>query len=217
MRISLFGPPGAGKGTQAALLARRRGMVHVSTGEIIRTAIKDGVPLGRKAKSYVNEGRLVPDPIVRTLAEEALTSLGLDNFVLDGYPRTLQQAEWLTLFLEKHDAPLHAVLSLEVPDDVIVQRLSQRRTNKLTGENYHLEYKPPPPDVDPSLIIQRKDDRPDAIRKRLRVYAHQTKPVKEYYEQNGLLVQVDGVGDFEAVYARIVEVLELIRLTENTI
>lgn len=217
MRISLFGPPGAGKGTQAALLARRRGMTHISTGEIIRDAIKKGVPLGRKAKSYVNDGQLVPDPIVRTLAEEALTTLGLDNFVLDGYPRTLQQAEWLTLFLENHDAPLHAVVSLEVSDEVIVERLSKRRTNKLTGENYHMEYKPPPPDVDPSLIVQRKDDRPEAIRERLRVYARQTQPVKAYYEQNGLLVQVDGVGDFEAVYARIVEVLEQIRLTENTI
>lgn len=203
MRLVFLGPPGIGKGTQAALLARRRGLTHTSTGVIIRAAIEAETPLGEEAKSYVREGRLVPDRLVRVLAETAIAEHDYDNFVLDGYPRTIVQAEWLTTFLKEHSTQLDAVIGLEVPTDVIVDRLSKRRVHKETGENYHLDFKPPPPHIDPQLIIQRKDDQPEYIRKRLEVFREETKPVEEYYRRNGLYLEVDGVGEIEEVYARI--------------
>jgi adenylate kinase len=209
MRIALFGPPGAGKGTQAQRLVDRFELTHISTGEIIRAAIKADSPLGQEVKKYVNVGKLVPDAVVWRLAQEAIADAGYDEFILDGYPRTVQQAQWLTEFLEEHDAPLDAFISLVVPDEVIVDRLSKRRTHKETGVNYHLDFNPPPDDVDPDMIIQRPDDRPDAIRERLAVYKNQTQPVEDYYRQRGTLVEVDGVGSFEEVEDRITRVLEV--------
>lgn len=203
MRLVFLGPPGIGKGTQAALLARRRGLTHTSTGVIIRAAIKDDTEIGREAEKYVREGRLVPDRLVREMAEFAIATQNYDNFVLDGYPRTIVQAEWLTEFLLQHDAPLDAIINLDVPTDVIVDRLSKRRVHRVTGENYHLDYKPPPEDVDADLIIQRKDDHPDYVRKRLDVYREETKPVEEYYRQKGTYLEVEGVGEIEEVYRRI--------------
>ena len=207
MRLVFLGPPGIGKGTQAALLATRRGLTHTSTGMIIRSAIEADSPLGLEAESYVREGRLVPDRLVRVLAETAIAEHDYDNFVLDGYPRTIVQAEWLTTFLKEHEIGLDAVIGLEVPTDIIVDRLSKRRVHKETGENFHLDFKPPPPDIDPSLIIQRKDDQPEYIRKRLQVFREETKPVEEYYQKQGLYVDVDGVGEIEEVYGRIEDAL----------
>ena len=207
MRLVFLGPPGIGKGTQAALLATRRGLTHTSTGMIIRSAIEAESPLGMEAESYVREGRLVPDRLVRVLAETAIAEHDYDNFVLDGYPRTIVQAEWLTSFLKEHEIGLDAVIGLEVPTDIIVDRLSKRRVHKETGENFHLDFKPPPPDIDPSLIIQRKDDRPEYIRKRLEVFREETQPVEEYYQKQGLYVDVDGVGEIEEVYGRIEDAL----------
>lgn len=207
MRIVFLGPPGIGKGTQTSLLSKRRGLVHTSTGSIIRDAIEAGTPLGLEASKYVHEGRLVPDRLVRVLAESAIAEHNYDNFVLDGYPRTIVQAQWLTEFLSRHGVSLDAAINLNVPTDVIVDRLSKRRIHKVTGENYHLDFKPPPADIDPSLIIQRKDDRPEYIRKRLEVYRDETHPVEEYYRKMGILRDVDGVGEVEEVYARIEDVL----------
>ncbi len=207
MRLVFLGSPGIGKGTQAALLARRRGLTHTSTGAIIRTAIEAETPLGMEAESYVREGRLVPDRLVRVLAETAIAEQNYDKFVLDGYPRTIVQAEWLTSYLEEHSAGLDAVIGLEVPTDVIVDRLSKRRVHKETGENFHLDFKPPPPAMDPDLIIQRKDDRPEYIRKRLDVFREETQPVEAYYRRKGLYMEVDGVGEIEEVYARIEDTL----------
>lgn len=216
MRIVFLGPPGIGKGTQASLLATRRGLTHVSTGVIVRAAIEAGTKLGSTAREYVQNGRLVPDEIMRELAETAIAEADYDHIVLDGYPRTIVQAEWLTEFLHRHDVPLDTVISLVVPTDVIVNRLSKRRVHKLTGENYHLDFKPPPPDVDPDLIIQRKDDRPEYIRKRLDIYNSETQPVAAYYRQKDLLVEVDGVGAIEEVYARLEDVLPLVPLEKKS-
>jgi adenylate kinase len=208
MRLVIFGPPGAGKGTQAGLLEERRGLVQISTGDILRAAMKNETPVGKKAKEYVESGELVPDEVVRALAENAIADEAYDDFVLDGYPRTQQQAEWLTAFLQEHETPLDAVLSLDVADDVIVQRLSRRRVHRETGETYHLDHNPPPDDVDPELIVQRDDDQPETIRNRLSVYREETEPLEAYYEQRGTLVRVDGAGDIEEVYARLAEVLD---------
>ena len=208
MRIVLFGPPGAGKGTQAELLVERHGLKHISTGTILREAKKAGTPLGQEAKRYMDAGRLVPSGLVRQLAEDAIAANGYDDFVLDGYPRTVEQAEWLTSFLEEHDAPLHAIVSIQVPPETIVDRLSKRRVHRETGENYHLDFKPPPPDVDPGLIYQRPDDQPEAIRRRLEVYVEETQPVEAYYREGSNYYAIDGVGDFEAVQARIENVIQ---------
>ena len=208
MRLVIFGPPGAGKGTQAGLLESRRGLVQIATGDIIRSAIKNETPVGKEAKAYVEAGELVPDKVVRKLAENAIADEDYDDFVLDGYPRTTQQAEWLTEFLTKNDAPLDAVLSLKVPDDVIVNRLSRRRVHEETGETYHLDHDPPPDDLDPSLIVQRDDDKPETVRNRLEVYREETQPLEDYFDRRDLLVGVDGEGDIEAVYQRITTVLD---------
>lgn len=204
MRIALFGAPGVGKGSQATLLTENQGLAHISTGIILREAIRDKTETGVVAKGYIEQGRLVPGPLVRVLAERAISDCRHDRYVLDGYPRTIEQADWLTSFLEKHHAPLQAVVSLCVSDDVIVDRLSKRRIDIVTGENYHLDFKPPPDSVDPESIIQRDDDFPDAIRNRLREYREETFPVEAYYRERNLLLEVDGLGPFQEVHDRVV-------------
>lgn len=215
MRIIIFGPPGAGKGTQARLLEARRRLTQVSTGDIIRSAMKRETPIGKEAKAYVEQGELVPDTVVRKLAEQAIADEGYDDFVLDGYPRTTQQAEWLTEFLKEHETPLHAVVSLQVPDEVIVDRLSKRRIHKETGETYHLDMDPPPDDVDPSLIVQRPDDQPETIRNRLSVYHEQTAPLEAYYRERDVYHAVEGVGDIEEIYTRITTTLDDVATTAD--
>jgi adenylate kinase len=207
MRLALFGAPGVGKGTQAKLLVQRLGLTHISTGDLIRAAIRQDTSVGKQARSYVRGGQLVPGPIVRKLAEDTLASVENDYFILDGYPRTTEQAEWLTEYLDQRNAPLEAVLSIEVSDERIVSRLSKRRMNKETGEIYHLDFHPPPPHIKPEMLRQRKDDRPEAIQKRLDVYHNQTKPLEAYLGGKGLFHVIDGVGSIEVVYARIVSVL----------
>ncbi|GMQ82489.1 MAG: adenylate kinase [Rhodothermia bacterium] len=208
MRIALFGAPGVGKGSQAALLNENESLKHISTGIILRKAIADDSDVGREAKRYMESGALVPGSLVRKLAEEAISNSHFDQFVLDGYPRTIEQAEWLTEFLETNNAPLLAVVFLSVPDDVIVNRISNRRVNVETGENFHLEFKPPPSDIDPSLIVQRDDDRPEAILNRLLVYHEETRPVEDYFRERDLLLSVDGVGSFQEVHDRVTGALK---------
>lgn len=207
MRIVLFGPPGVGKGTQAHFLCERHGLRHISTGDILRRHIREGTPAGLQIKAYIDKGTFAPDAVVCPLAEQAIDETGFEKFILDGFPRTVDQAAWLHDLLARHDAPLHAVISLRVPVQVIVDRLSQRRVHKITGESYHLEQKPPPPDVDPDLIVQRPDDRPEVIQARMDKYRAETRPVINYYRATGIYYEVDGVGDFEEVYARIDAVL----------
>ena len=203
MKIVLFGPPGVGKGSQARFLSQREGVTHISTGELLRKAIRSKTSLGRKAQEYVESGRLVPGVLVRALAEDSIRENGFERFVLDGYPRTIEQAEWLDAFLQEAGAKLDVVLSLQVPAQVIIDRLSKRRVNKQTGENYHLDFKPPPSDVPAHLIIQRKDDMPEAILHRLEIYNHETHPVQEWYRDRGMLQEIDGGDSFEDVYERI--------------
>ncbi|MCS3636556.1 adenylate kinase [Salinibacter ruber] len=208
MRLIIFGPPGAGKGTQAGLLEERHGITQISTGDILREAMAQETELGQKAKSYIDAGELVPDALVRDLAEQAIADEGHDDFMLDGYPRTDQQAEWLTEFLASNETPLDGVLSMKVPDDVLVRRLSRRRVHEETGETYHLDHDPPPEDVDPDRIVQRSDDEPETIQNRLDVYREETAPLATYYEERDLLVPVDGTGGIEEVFGRIEEALD---------
>ena len=208
MRLIIFGPPGAGKGTQAGLLEERHGITQISTGDILREAMAQETELGQKAKSYIDAGELVPDALVRDLAEQAIADEGHDDFMLDGYPRTDQQAEWLTEFLASNETPLDGVLSMKVPDDVLVRRLSRRRVHEETGETYHLDHDPPPEDVDPDLIVQRSDDEPETIQNRLDVYREETAPLATYYEERDLLVPVDGTGGIDEVFGRIEEALD---------
>lgn len=207
MRVVLFGPPGSGKGTQASLLGQRFSLKHISTGEMIRSEVKMGTHAGLEAQPYLKQGKLVPGSVVREMAEHAISDLHYDDFILDGYPRTVEQAKWLDDFLEDLDLELDAVISIQVPADVLVERLSKRRVNSLTGENYHLDFKPPPADLDPKLIIQRDDDKPDAIRRRLVVYEEETAPVEEYYRGRPAYHKVPGVGDQMQVFAHIEEAL----------
>lgn len=212
MRIIIFGPPGAGKGTQARLLEKRRGLQQISTGDIIREAIKKETPVGLEAKEYVEKGELIPDRVVRKLAEQAIELAGYDDLTLDGYPRTRQQAEWLTEFGENNHCPIDVVVSVHVDDDVIVDRLSKRRVNTETGDTYHLDHNPPPDDVDPAHIVQRPDDQPETVRNRLAVYRDETQPLEQYYQEADLLEVVDGEGDIEEVYDRITEVLDRVQI-----
>ncbi|MCS3863170.1 adenylate kinase [Salinibacter ruber] len=208
MRLIIFGPPGAGKGTQAGLLEERHGITQISTGDILREAMAQETELGQKARSYIDAGELVPDALVRDLAEQAIADEGHDDFMLDGYPRTDQQAEWLTEFFASNETPLDGVLSMKVPDDVLVRRLSRRRVHEETGETYHLDHDPPPEDVDPDRIVQRSDDEPETIQNRLDVYREETAPLATYYEERDLLVPVDGTGGIEEVFGRIEEALD---------
>ena len=203
MRILLFGPPGAGKGTQASLLRDRHSLKHLSTGDMFRAAMKAETSIGLEAKSYIHAGKLVPDEVTWKIAKEALEAIGAEDFILDGYPRTIQQADWLHDYLANLGKPLDAVVSLEVPNERIINRLSRRRMHTETGEIYHLDFNPPPADVPAELIMQRKDDVPEAIAKRLNTYDEQTSPLKNYFEEKGALCPVDGVGDIEEIYGRI--------------
>ena len=207
-RLVFLGPPGSGKGTQARLLATKRGLSHISTGVILRTEIKAETPIGTEARKYIVTGRLVPDEMIRSLAEDAIKAANFRGFILDGYPRTIQQAQWLHEFLDAQDVSLTAVIQLVLDDEDVVSRLSQRRIHSLTGENFHLSNKPPP-EEEAEFIVSRPDDQPDAIRKRLKVYYRETHPLIEYYDSRGLLLPVQALGSFSEVHAQIRSTLQM--------
>ncbi len=208
MRLALFGPPGAGKGTQSMLLKKRFGLDVISTGNLIRGAIQESTDLGRSVEKYVNAGNLVPDLLVRDLANQAMAEHKFDRFILDGYPRTTTQSKWLMEFLDAYKAPIEAVISLKVSAEAVVDRLSNRRINRDTGESYHMIYHPPPSDLDPSLIIQRSDDRPQAIKARISAYRSETQPVEEFFRSEGILVEISGEGEVSEVFNRILSSIE---------
>jgi adenylate kinase len=197
LNLILVGPPGAGKGTQAEKLTEDFGLPYFATGNILRAAVADGTELGRKAKAYMDAGDLVPDDVIIGVILEALASEeASDGFLLDGFPRTVPQADALGEALQKVGRKLSGVLLIDVPDDEVVKRLSGRRTCVKSGHTYHVDFDPPKHDEvcdqDGSRLMQRDDDQPDTIRKRLAVYHEQTEPLVAYYEGRDLLRRFDG-------------------------
>ena len=208
MRLVLFGPPGAGKGTQARFLVDSFGLKQISTGDLFRAALAQETPTGLEAKGYMDRGELVPDSVVNKVVEEALEEIGNDDFVLDGFPRSIPQAEWLLAYLDETSAPLDAVVSLNVNPEVIVQRLSRRRMDPETGAIYHLDHNPPPSEIPEDRLIHRADDNPDAIRNRLRVYEEETRPLKDIFQNRSRLLEIEGEGEIAEVQAEITAALE---------
>jgi adenylate kinase len=208
MRVVLMGPPGVGKGTQAQKLKEVLGIPHVSTGDILREAVAGGTPLGRKVRPYVESGRLVPDDLIAELiADRVVREDAKDGFLLDGFPRTLEQVAALDRVLGRLGVPLDRVFILEVPEVEIVRRLSGRRICPKCGAVYHVDSRPPKSagvcDRCGSALIQRLDDAEDVIRERLAVYADQTRPVATVYAERGLLAILDGTGDPDEVFSRL--------------
>ena len=213
MRLVLLGPPGSGKGTQAQRLVERYKIPQISTGDIFRQAVRDQTELGKKAKEYMDRGELVPDEVVVGMVEERLGQSDCKNgFILDGFPRTIAQAEALDKLLAGKGEKLDAVLEISVPDEEVVKRLSGRRTCRQCGAMYHIEFNPPkePGKCDKcgGELYQRDDDKEEVIKSRLQVYHSQTAPLIEYYQKEGLLKKIDGLGGIEEVFARIVDALE---------
>ena len=189
MDIVLLGAPGAGKGTQGALLAERLGIPKIATGDMLREAVRQGTPLGQEAKRYMDAGELVPDAVILGMVREALDAPGAaGGAIFDGYPRNAAQARALDAMLREMGRRIDAVLEIDVPEEVIVRRMGGRRTDPETGIVYHLEHNPPPADVLPR-VVQRADDAEETVRHRQRVYRESTLPLVEYYRGAGLEVQ----------------------------
>jgi adenylate kinase len=217
LNLIFLGPPGAGKGTQAERLIGDFDLPYYATGIILRSAIEAETELGREAKGYVDKGELVPDELICRVIEERLDSGEADDgFLLDGFPRTIGQAEMLEQALDNRGRSLTSVLLIDVPDDEVLRRLSGRRTCVQNGHVYHLEFDPPKSegicDQDGSRLVQRDDDRPETIRNRLAVYHEQTEPLIEWYEEKGLLRHFDGTRTPDEVHARIRATLATLRL-----
>lgn len=209
MNLILLGAPGAGKGTQAEVICDHLHIPAISTGNIIREALKNGSEMGRKAKSYMDEGKLVPDEVVIGIIKDRLAQDDCKNgFILDGFPRTIAQAE----ALDSMGVVIDRVIDIEVPDDKIAQRLSGRRVCESCGASYHLLYKKPARegvcDKCAGALIQRKDDHPDTIMDRLNVYHDQTEPLKAYYEKTGKLYIVEGQEEVADTTALTLKALE---------
>jgi adenylate kinase len=220
LNLILLGPPGAGKGTQAERLVEDFGLPYYATGDILRAAVKEGTELGSQAKEYMDRGDLVPDEVICGVIVERIDSPeALDGFLLDGFPRTLPQAEALEQALDPLGRRLTAVLSIDVDDEEVVERLSGRRVCERNGHPYHVALDPPKNpgfcDQDGSPLIQRDDDREDTIKHRLDVFHDQTEPLVEHYEAKGLLRRFDGSRSPDEVHAHIRATLATLRLEEQ--
>jgi len=220
LNLILFGPPGAGKGTQAARLQEDFRLPYVATGDILRAAVKDGTELGLKAKGFMDAGELVPDDLVIDLIVDRIgADDARDGFILDGFPRTRAQADALGDAFDKLGRRITAVLLFDVPDEVLVNRISGRRVSVKTGRVYHVESDPPKHegrcDVDGSRLIQRDDDKPEVVQKRLEVYHAETEPLVAYYDERGLLRRVDGTRSPTEVHDHVRAVLATLRLEDT--
>jgi adenylate kinase len=211
MNIILFGPPGAGKGTQAKKMVDFYGIPQISTGDILRANVREGTELGLAAKSYMDKGDLVPDEVLIGIIKNRLKEQDCSKgFILDGYPRTVPQADALAVILDEIEKPIDVVLNLEVPDEVLVGRISGRLMCKC-GASYHTISNPPKNnnicDICGGEVFQRADDKEDAVQNRLNVYKKQTQPLIAYYAKQGILVTLDGTKDMEKVFKDIKAVL----------
>lgn len=220
LNLILFGPPGAGKGTQAARLQEDFRLPYVATGDILRAAVKDGTVLGMKAKGFMDAGELVPDELVIDLIVDRIgADDARDGFILDGFPRTRAQADALGEAFDKLGRRITAVLLIDVPDEDLVRRISGRRVSVKTGRPYHVESDPPKHegrcDVDGSRLVQRDDDKPEVVKKRLEVYHRETEPLVSYYDERGLLRRVDGTRSPTEVHDHIRAVLATLRLEDT--
>jgi adenylate kinase len=205
MRMILVGPPGAGKGTQAARLVDTFLIPHISSGDMLRAAVKEGTALGKEADRYMKSGQLVPDEVVIGMILERIAKHDCaKGFMLDGFPRTRPQAEALDQAMAKAGVSLDAVVLVEVPDELIVDRITGRRSDPATGRIYHVKFDPPPAGLE---VVQRKDDTVEAVTTRLAKYHSETAPIIPFYMDKGILKRVDGVGDPDVVTERIKAVL----------
>jgi adenylate kinase len=212
VRVILLGPPGAGKGTQAVRISETFGLPHISTGDIFRENVRGDTELGREAKRYMDAGELVPDEVVVSMVGDRLAqSDAAGGFVLDGFPRTVPQAQALEDLLVERDAPLEVVVRFAVAEDEVVERLTGRRSCKECGRVFHVSYAPPEAegvcDACGGELIQRDDDTEDVVLNRLDVYRKQTEPLEHFYWERGLLRDVEAVGDVEDVTARTLDLL----------
>ncbi|MBR6258503.1 MAG: adenylate kinase [Lachnospiraceae bacterium] len=212
MKIVMLGAPGAGKGTQAKMIAAGYGLPHVSTGDIFRANVKGGTPLGMEAKAYMDKGELVPDELtVRILLDRVAQDDCKNGYVLDGFPRTIPQAEVLDAELSKMGEQIDFAIDVEVPDENIVKRMSGRRACVNCGATYHIVHIPPKKegicDACGSELILRDDDKEETVKNRLAIYHQQTQPLIDFYSKKGVLKEVDGTKDSAAVYEDIKNIL----------
>jgi adenylate kinase len=212
MKIIMLGAPGAGKGTQAQMIAEKFNIPHISTGDIFRANLKNGTELGKKAKVYMDQGLLVPDELtVELLLDRVANEDCKDGYVLDGFPRTIPQADVLDNELTKLGDKVDFAINVDVPDENIVRRMSGRRACLKCGATYHIEHIPPVKegicDKCGSELVQREDDKAETVQNRLSVYHEQTQPLIEYYDKKGILKTVDGTKDMQEVFSDIVAIL----------
>ena len=212
--IVFLGAPGAGKGTQSEFIIKKYGIVQISTGDMLRAAVKAGSPLGQVAKEFMDNGKLVTDEIIIGLMRERLAQSDCKNgFILDGFPRTLAQAKSLDVMLQEDmKTEITHIISLEVPDEYIVERITGRRTSPITGKIYHVKYNPPAvegmAEDGKTPLVQRDDDKEETVKKRLEVFHEQADALKSYYKNTGKLFIVDGTKTPETVFAEIEEILK---------
>ena len=210
MKIIMLGAPGAGKGTQAKKIAAKYNIPHIATGDIFRANLKEGTELGKKAKEYMDQGLLVPDELVVDIVVDRLKKLET-GYVLDGFPRTIPQAEAHTAILKKVGKKMDYVLEINVPDENIIKRMSGRRVCLNCGASYHLEYNPPKTenvcDECGNELVLRIDDAAETVKKRLQIYHDQTQPLIEFYSGTGVLKTIDGTLDIDEVFQNIVDIL----------
>jgi adenylate kinase len=220
LNLVLLGPPGSGKGTQGERLQEDFRLPYYATGDILRAAVRDQTELGKSAKEYMDRGDLVPDDVIIGVITERLDgSEAADGFILDGFPRTMPQAEALDAELQKLGRELTAALLIEVPDEEVVRRLGGRRTCAKNGHIFHVEFDPPKEpdvcDIDGSRLVTREDDKPEVIRHRLEQYREKTEPLVGYYEDKGLLRRVDGAQSPDEVGDRIRALLATLKIEEE--